>query len=187
MALPATDNFNRANEVPIATNWSTAGNSNGMYLVSNQLHGPGTLEGCSYWDADAFGNDQYSSGTCITTSPWGGGPAVRISASVQSYYFFGIGNGYFRGCKYVAGVFSQIGSNYTSTPANGDVLKLSISGTTLTPTLNSVEQSTRTDSSLSAGSAGMAAYDLAAKWDNWEGGDVAAGGISISVSENLVF
>lgn len=60
MALPASDDFNRANSTDIGTNWTPQSGS--FELSSNAVLPNGSsagTENAEFWNADTFGNDQY--------------------------------------------------------------------------------------------------------------------------------
>src|SRR3989304_5384307 len=82
----------------------------------------------------------------------------------------------------VGGVWTQLGSDLAN-PANGSVLKLEVSGTTLTAYDDDVSQGSRTDSSIASGYAGVAAYgdNTTTRGDNFEGGNLGVTPVSIAV------
>jgi lysophospholipase L1-like esterase len=100
---------------------------------------------------------------------------ARCSSSVDTC--FGVvaivGTGYLM-FKHVVGVFTQLGSTYTTTVNDQDVLALQVSGTTITAYVNGQPQITAKDSSITAaGNGGIYIYavsgpadntDLQAKW-----------------------
>ncbi len=191
MALPASDNFNRADVDPIAGNWSTIPNLENLQIYSNalRLSTSNTSNGIR-WNADAFNNDQYSflRVTARGEPPWycDRGACVRVSASAATFYMFdgSLSNGVIDYYKCVAGTFTKIGSPILDTINNGDTLKLKVEGTTLTGTHNEHDHATRTDSTIVSGSAGiwMSGFTAgAATTDDWEGGDVAAGGGAVPI------
>ncbi len=84
----ATDNFNRANENPLAGNWSTLTGMAGFKIVSNVVGPINDGQSFTRWNANSFNNDQYSSfklGTLSTTFS-SIGPAVRCSTSAGTAY-----------------------------------------------------------------------------------------------------
>ena len=101
------------------------------------------------------------------------GPAVRVDESdiefERDYYGFYVSNG-------LAEVFKVINDSYTNitspdiSVSNGDTLKLQIVGTTLTAWHNSTQVYSGTQSDLSDGRPGIAAYgDGASKITKWIG------------------
>jgi hypothetical protein len=179
MSLPATDNFNRTDANPIGGNWTTITGFEAGQISSNRYapNQGGSYEGGSFWNADVFAKDQYSQAKAATIYTYSR-VAVRIASGAKTLYFWGYYNpaNVQKMEKVVAGVFTQIGSDYSISLNTNDLLKLRIEGTTLTPSVNGVDQTTQTDSAIESGSPGLTAY-YASRWDDWEGGNVAAGGI----------
>lgn len=180
MALPASDNFNRANENPLAGNWTTQTGANAMQLSdSTRVRGTVTGYNAAYWNADAFGGDHYSQIVAtIVASGNSAFPCVRMqSGAASAYYVRGNGAGTVGVYKIVNGTITQLGSNYALTVANGDTLKISITGSVITISHNGVPHATtQTDSALTGGSAGVGSGNTARYADDWTGGDVAASG-----------
>jgi len=139
-----SDNFTRANQAPLAGNWTTWGSAAALNLTSNAVVPSSTTLICgSYWNANSFGDNHYSEVTVATvgTSGTACGPAVRMSSNGSQT------NGYcgeiFSGTvmvlqKIVNGVRSNLGTAATVTTSPGDVIRLSVSGCMLTMTKNGV-------------------------------------------------
>jgi hypothetical protein len=177
-ALPATDNFNRADE-DLTGNWTQEGSGN-MQIVSNEVVGLGGANiQAVWWNADAFSGNHYSQ--AVLTSYAGGGAYRAVTVRQQSgsltLYYFGGWNGVYEIGRYDAGSGTAITSSL-GTPSASDVLKLEISGTTLTAYVDGVSVGTGSATSgggeITGGAAGMATYGAAAvgALDNWEGGNV---------------
>lgn len=184
MALPASDNFDRSNESPLATNWSTAAGASALVLSSNKVTGTSGGWSAAYWDADTFANDQYSQVKFLDTNLY---PhvAVRIKAegTSKSYYLFGtLDATTCRFGKWVNDSFTQLGSNVSHTIAANTVVKMAVTGTGATFKLevwiDGVSEHTyeASESSITAGSAGISIYNNSAYVDDWAGGDVTAAG-----------
>jgi hypothetical protein len=177
MALPASDNFNRANENPLAGNWTTAPGASAMQLFSNQVTGSTGANCTSFWNADTFGNDQYSQVTPVDNTNFGAGLAVRVRTTTQydCYILFLNASGSVQIYKIIAGSVTLLSSpNFAY--AAGDVIKLEAVGTTLTAYKNGVAQANpATDSALTAGAAGLFANNFNLFLDDWEGGNVTTG------------
>lgn len=186
MALPATDNFSGTNDQPITTsgNWGAGPTDSGCTYYTNWAYG-GSHPGVNYWTADAFSNDQYSKIKLVAaTIPAYSGVTVRHSNSVRTHYlFYTVSGTTFQLYKRINGSYTQIGSDYSINYVQNAYIELSISGTTLTPSYNGVAQSTQTDSAIDAGAAGIFISGTLA--DDWEGGDVAAGGNTYTASGAL--
>jgi hypothetical protein len=192
-ALPATDAFTAANGTALTTysaQWAYQSDaafeirSNG---VSPQITA-GSLEGGAYWIADTPSDDQYAE---VTIGGVGGvaaiGPAVRVSTSADTRYgLYTDGSGTFL-FKVVAGTFIQLGSNGGSC-SPGDVLRLEVSGTTLTAKKNGspitaiAAGGQWTDSSIANGQIGITGYgeDDLTYATSWEGGNLGGGGTVVN-------
>jgi len=181
MALPASDTFTSASDQALTTYSSSWTNNAGAFQVlgatDDVKSNTSSNETCAHWNADTFANNQYAQVTVKAISgdtPMG--PAVRCHASANTYYgFYGDSTASYL-FKVVSGSWTQIGSNGSAVAVN-DVLKLTVSGTTLTPTKNGSTTGTpgaQTDSSISSGYAGICGYhNSAARLDNWEGGNLS--------------
>lgn len=118
------------------------------------------------------------------TAAVSGGPAVRCQGSGTSnfYGFYVAGN-----ASYLFSnsglVWTQLGSPGSPVSLN-DVLKLTVSGTTLTPNVNGSTTGTpgaQTDATFSNGAPGVCGYNNAQvtstmRMDSFESSDVSAGG-----------
>ena len=175
MALPATDNFNRADGA-LGSNWTVA--LGGFLIASNAVRANNAGdESGALWNADTFANDQYSQATY--TLGWGDdiGVAVRVSGSGGSakYYLLYIegSNGYFG--KVFNGVYSEF-AFLSGGFANNDVIRIEAEGTTIRAKRNGTTVSSTTDTTITTGAAGLSAYNSggAARIDNWEGGNLGA-------------
>lgn len=187
MALPATDNFTGVDGTQLTTysaNWTL--NNGDFDIQSNALACDANDECGAHWNADVFSNDQYSEVdlTGFATSGLWVGVCVRAAASGATYYgYYGSGDDSYL-FKMVSGTWTEIASG--GAVASGDTLRLEAQGTTLTPTQNGSTTGTpgaQTDSAIASGSSGVAGYadadDL--RMDDWEGGNIGGGGISIPV------
>jgi hypothetical protein len=186
-SLPASDNFNRASEVPMGGNWSvpTGGNIDAFNLSSNTFTNPIALSfNCiMYWNADSFSADQYSQATAtVYNAPasYSLGIMVRVqtsgAAGGNGYYFGGVAPLGFGIYKIVGGSFTQLLA--TTTFTDGDVLKLTAVGTTLEAFKNGSSVGSTTDSTYSTGQAGIGGYGGAAftVFDDWSGDNIGGGG-----------
>ena len=185
--LPATDAFTGTNGTALTTysaNWLL--NSGNFAINTNAVYPnqSGTESGAR-WNADTFGNNQYAQGKLanITTAGQTIGVAVRAATSgAASYYGFyadGSGGGKTFLFKMVAGTWTQLGSLGAALAVNA-VLRLEVSGTTLTPKVNGSTQSppgAQTDSAHSSGAAGISGYSVSTsmRLDDWEGGNLGGG------------
>jgi PKD repeat protein len=172
--LVVTDDFNRPNVDPIGGNWITAPNHGSVAIADNQLKGssespPG---GGSYYNAP-FGSNQYSQARIAQMANVG--VTVRMSATEQSYYRFQVIDATTAQLgKYVNGIFTQIDVDVPNVPYGaGDIIRLEVSGSTLTCKRNGNVIINVTDSSLSGGYPGVRFYaSVGARLDDWEGGSL---------------
>jgi hypothetical protein len=170
MALPATDNFNRA-DGGLGSNWTTQTGFTAPAISGNRVVSGGGY-GFAYWNADVFNDAQYSQVIYYTS---GGEPGVTVRASGSRGYWLYLASAgsnttnifrYDSNGNYsnLAGLGSQIG--------NGDTGKLTANGSTIEAFKNGVSIGSVTDTTYSSGSAGIEAGTL----DDWEGGNLGGGG-----------
>ena len=168
--LIRTDNFNRAS---LGSNWTALWNSHSISASTVLVGNTGGDENASYWNADTPGNDQYSELQKVDDFD-GGGPTVRVQTGSQSFYLLYdpiSPSAVLMLFETSSGSFTQLGANFSATTDGNDVLKLSITGTTLTVYVNDISQGTRTSATWSSGRWGIHTFDTAHKQDNWEGGE----------------
>lgn len=171
----ASDNFNRADEDPIAGNWTIV--EGNVRLVSNTMAGPSApADSLAYYNADTPQNDQFSEIVAATPSNNDWGVACRISAGANGYVFE-VFDATPQFAKIVSGTFTQLNtlSPWTNVAA-ADVVRIEAAGTTLRAKVNGVEVggSPLTDSSIASGGAGAFFFDNNVRLDNWQGGSLAA-------------
>ena len=185
MALPATDTFTASDGTALTTysaSWTYnigtfAINTNAVYCSAAV-----NFEAAAKWTADAFANDQYAQGVCVTESSSGGsGAAVRCGTGANYYGYYNDTTGSYLH-KNVGGTWTQIGSNGPSLAVN-DVIRLEVEGTTLRPKINGTLVAAigaQTDSTFSSGSAGISFWggNPTARLDNWEGGNIGGAAVA---------
>lgn len=187
MSILATDNFNRANENPLAGNWTTGPGEGNMRLVGNLAanFGDDGIDCAAYYSAITWPNDQYSKAKLATTGTAGSaaGPmlTVRQSNSADTHYRLAVDHAGTNNVdlrRRVAGTTTPI-ATFTQAWTDGDTWELRVQGTTLSVWLNGVQVGTnQTDANIASGYAGIAysSLDANATIDDWEGGDFAGGG-----------
>lgn len=182
------DRFTRANNSgPLGTP-----SDGGSAWLDTSAIGGGALFGINgnqAYDAfDSGGNlastlDSGSSDTAVqvTLATFADQMGLSARATDSNNYLFiraysGLGYDLF---KRVAGASTNLGS-YSTTPASGDVLKLDMSGSSLTVYVNGVSRITATDGfNSTATKHGLWAYSAnftAARWDNFSITDLGGGG-----------
>lgn len=185
LAVPTTsDNFQRANQNPLAGNWLTWGSGNALKLASNAVSASVTTSswGGSYWNTNSFGDDHYSEITIGATSAAGvlRGPAVRMSSNgsaTNGYVAQLSGTGNVSIQKIVAGTATTLGIAQAISFTTGDVIRLSVSKNLLTMTQNGTVLIAIYDSTfITGGTPGMAfnqaTHAIDATFTNWKGGIV---------------
>ena len=177
----ASDAFNRANENPIAGNWTSGpGNFADLQIVGNAVQSvTAGVDGAAYYNAVVWPSDQWSEAQLGALGVEQGGPAVRLSATAVTGYVFAVNNS---GTSY----FIAKGVN-GSTPilvsgahafAVGDVLRLEVQGSTLRAYVNGTLIDSVVDADIPSGNAGLWIYNHAAAGlalDNWTGGGFSPG------------
>ena len=186
-----TDDFARGDSGDLGANWTQIGSTAGTCgILSEQVDSTvtGNPEG-SVWSADTFGDPQFSKVAVVTLAAHEMGAVVRGSTTGNDYYAGGHnrnnhGNDNRRIYKYVAGSYSNLATEAVDIAVSDDV-RLEADGTSLDLLIGGVSKVTTTDSSHSSGKPGLAVFHSStnvAIWDDWEGGDLAAGGLSIPVA-----
>ena len=181
MALPATDAFTGTNGDPLSGNWTTV---NGAWNVNSNRIRPTAGSGSNslaYWNADAFNNDQYAQGKVY---PSGGetnsGVAVRVAAT-RGYYLRATTTAVVIGRMDDGSTATDLSTIGSLTIADGDTIKLSISGTVLTAYQNGSSVGTydtvSDGTTYGSGSAGIYAFATNQGWvDDFLADNVGGGG-----------
>jgi PASTA domain len=162
-----------------STNWSLA---EGAYNVTT-LGGVGNAtDSAAFWNAAIFPNNQFSQATLhsVGMTTGGNGVAVRCTAnSGGNYYSVRVNGGSptsYNVLKIVNGIGTSLtGGNVTNVFSVGDVILLTIVGSTLSAYQNTTLLFTTTDSSLTAGSPGVAATGTTGPAvTSWSGGGITS-------------
>ena len=193
-ALPATDAFTDDDWTGLTThsaNWTL--NGGGFDIYSNQVSPANVSDNSgAHWNAESFADDQYAE-IVLSTTTTGFiyiGAAVRVaSGATETYYGFYANSSDTKLVKLVAGSETQLGSDGAGLSAD-DVVRIEASGTTITPLVNDVEQDppgAQTDATIESGSGGICGYgaNTTVLGDDWEAGDLAAGDLAPSVTDNV--
>lgn len=187
----ATDAFTRADETPLASPWTRlTGSTGNLNLSSNAVTASAQGDKFYYYSGAASSGDHYSqwtNPTRVTNDDWG--PAVRVGANGFSGYWFSVfatvdGQAV---NKFDGGSFSLVENLPDFTPANGDIYRCEISGSTITSKRNGAEVSgsPSTDLTLTGGQPGVFNYDTGGSLDDFDGGDLGGGGLSPNVSDSV--
>jgi len=183
--ITVADNFNRADETPLSGggNWTTT--THHLNLASNAVSIDTTDAGNNQeavyasWTGT---NDHYSQADATTTGSPGGAAGIGVSVrstssgTNENCYFCVIENsaGNLSTYKVVNNSFTQLRQDVVTYVA-GAIVKLQISGTTLTVFYNKVQiGGTITDSAISSGKPGLfySSNLTTGKLDNWVAADL---------------
>lgn len=150
MALPATDDFNRANGLLGTGNWTVQSGLDNIVINTNaiRVEDVGFDAGCN-WNADTPGNDQFAEIRVITLNTNNAkycGATVRAAAAAQSFYAAGAlgplgASATLEIRKCVAGTTTII-SSATKTIVTTDVIRCQVVSQTITAFVNGVSQLT---------------------------------------------
>lgn len=176
----ASDDFNRANEVPLAGNWTPF--SGAPILSSNHIEdaNPGDgIDASAYYNAVVWPADQWSQITALSLGNNSVGPQARVNVPLApttgSLYFM-----YGNGATLILAKFVNGTNNYTEintttyTLTAGDVMLIYAIGTSIQGFINGTLKVQATDASIASGFAGISCLDLgggtSGQIDNWSGG-----------------
>lgn len=180
-SMDPTDDFNRANETPLAGNWSksTGSSSANINLTSNAIVASAAGDKFYYWNAASFNNDQYSQTRYPTfsSSSFDGGPACRIlTTGLQGYWTSPRDASLSEQAihKLVAASYSTVATALT-TFANGDTLRMECSGSSVLGKKNGTTIVSATDTSIASGPAGVFIYE-GVTLDDWQAENLTAVG-----------
>lgn len=188
----ATDNFNRANETPLASPWgvSHGGAGGNCNLSSNAVTADSTTDKFIYYSGSVTSANQYAQwlyASAITNDDWG--PAVRIdnTAGDRHGYWYSVYAGGFDGLnKFVSNAFTHV-EDWHQAFGVGDTARIEASGSTISGYRNGVEVSgsPATDTSLTSAGLGAGAfvYQTGGSIDDFDGGDLGGGGGSPTLAQ----
>lgn len=188
MALPASDDFNRADANPAGGNWSPALAPADVQILGNAISGLSTQgDTFGYWNADVPDADQYAECTGHATAT-DGGPAVRVSTTAITGYCYFLGSSII--AKFIAGGFNSL-HTVTDTYSSTAVYRLKVTGAVnpiLTVYKDGVEIGSFTDTTsvITSGRIGVFCFSDAAILDNWAGGNVSSGVIINGITGNAI-
>lgn len=168
----AADNFNRANETPLAAPWTKVIGASSFNLATNRVTW-GTEEDHVYYYAGSTSTaDQYAEAR-IVDATGEIGPATRVNSTGPDAYVISSSLLY----KIVGGTWTSVGDFNFALVNVSDVLRLESEGSTHRGYNNGVAGSNPsfTDTSIAAAGngAGMEGFTLGSGLDDWAGGDLA--------------
>lgn len=163
----ASDDFNRANETPIAAPWTDVGLPGSLNLTTNAVRCPATSDSGIYYAAAASSADQFSQCSLGNVSSGTGGPCVRSSTAGNIYFIEVVSGSASEYGKMVGGGYSDLGAGGAGLT---NPVRMEAEGTTLRVFANGVQiPNSKTDGSLVAGQPGIFLYANGATADDWSG------------------
>lgn len=196
VTVVASDNFNRADESPLAAPWTVQG-ANNLVLQTNTVGKLAASDHYSYYAGAASSADQYSQASEVSAGivahDWG--PAVRVkgagaaSNQAEGYAFDAYqwnGSNFAGLIKHVGNSFTQLTAGISAAYAFGDVLRIEAEGQALRGYRNGLLLTSHSDPSLTTGQPGLFVFDVnvgATAIDNWSGGDLGGLGGSFIASK----
>lgn len=181
----ATDNFNRADDITLGSNWTLMNSAqpNILRVVSNQCKSPSSGTGAAYWNANALNNNQYTKLTIVTvdhTFNTSFGVICRATGTAATdnfsgYAFYTDGTTWVL-ARYDTGTKTNLATGSATFVAN-DIIEIRANGTTITGYQNGspVASASATDSNYASGSGGLIVVNggtIDGISDNWEGGNL---------------
>lgn len=164
------DRFGRADAGDLGENW-TAWAGGGLSVSDRQAVGGSAAVLADVWTADEFADDQWSQVTVETCDAGAGGggefigPGVRMDTAGNGYvgiYFFNSGTPAVQIYKAVAGSFTRLETAAAPVLEFPFTMRLQVVGTELVLIVNGQALISAYDSTYTAGSAGVTAFDAAA-------------------------
>lgn len=184
---PTTDDFNRADESPLASPWvAPDGDTDGNFDLNLNTAKPHAGAHYSFMYNNAvLGDDQYAQVQLSTdglTVPDGtnyAGACVRMAATGETAYCFTHVIGVYTILEFTGGTTPSTLATCSGTPAANDVVYISVVGTTITGKVNGGDPGgspcNATDASIASGKAGMNGYGTITL-DNFEADSLGGGG-----------
>src|ERR1035437_3818502 len=183
---PVTDDFNRADNTTLGTNW-TVGLGSSQKILTNQAASNSGSPSLSFWNANTFSNDQSSTATISvltgTSSNKKMGVAVRANATSggNAFYFYVDTNLKYAYEKIINGGIATGTVEFATAPfpAVNDVMTIAVVGTRYYFIVNGHVVGTVVDTSFTSGSPGIFTdrlYNTGGDWrlDNWIGDNQVA-------------
>lgn len=171
-ATTLTDNFNRADADPLGSSsegWSWTEVSGDIDIVSNEAKGLANGSGARA-ESDLSSDNHYAQQTAVIVSN-GAGPAVRFASGADTQYFWLCdGSSPNRLFRRETGSNTQIGGAGNAT--SGQVVKLSVSGSTLEMFIAGSSVGTQTDTVITGNTRCGMHSELNDRIDDWSASDL---------------
>lgn len=165
----ASDNFNRANESPLASPWASDSVFGGLNLVSNTVRTPVNSDRVSYHTGSQAGYSHIE-----VNGQGGGSPAIHCDGAGSGYSAVLDVSGERVGLWLAeAGDFTSIGDD-AWTPGSFTSMTLFRDGNDVVVHVDGVEVIRRTNTALTGGFDGIQAWDTSWQGDNWTNGQADA-------------
>jgi hypothetical protein len=172
------DNFNRA-DGGLGSNWAQttgmAGPVASCAISGNKVVGVTSNHSGAIWVPDPATTDQFSEVVLGATLAVGQfiGPSVRCNADGSAMYAALLFNnsGTTELDIYIesGAVFTKLQGTTVGVRSPGDVVRLTVTGTSLVATLNGVSVTVAADATITSGKPGIILYDTGSL-DNWQAG-----------------
>lgn len=169
----AADDFNRADAATLGANWTDV--IGGCSIITNRCGFDASTHNIASYSAETWNPNQEVQATVVGTA-MDCGPAVRISATGGGQCYFLVARpGDLRILMFSGGNSYTLVLDCGVVPASGDVLKLTVDGTTLTAFRNGSQVGTATDNTIASGSAGIWGYGTGADRfvDDWSATNIS--------------
>jgi hypothetical protein len=171
----ASDNFNRANENPLASPWSVFGSIGNLRLVSNAVQ----TVGASSDAGSIYTSSSVALSQCSISAVGGrdGGPAIHMNAAGNRCYFVTNYSGTTLHLFRLSGLggYNEI-ATASGAYAVSDVVRIYRDGNDVVVTVNAVEKLRATDTTYTDGSPGLFIYSDDLILDDWTDGAGGGGG-----------
>jgi hypothetical protein len=185
----ATETFTASNgtQIETLTGWDL--NNGALDIFSNTLAPDSGGVNSLAHQTDVLSADQFAQGTVVNQGVVVIGVAVRVHASDHTGYTFNTENGATYIQKFVTGTETLLDSG--TGVATNSVIRLEISGTTLTPLDDGATPAgvtaSFTDSAIASGFAGVCGYDDGnqQRLDTWSSGALGGGGATGTAAVSL--
>lgn len=190
-ALDLLDDFNRADQNPIAGNWTNKvyTTSADMKILSNQI-APVASNASAYWNTRQFSGVvgvQFKITAMASTSAQLQYALNNPGTSNRTQYYMSVGMTFIRIVRTDLSGDTTIGADFSHTHANGDIYKVTFDGTTHTVYKNGAFAFSRTDSTYSStGYIGVGCSSNAIRLDDFYGGEVSNSGRPGIYSERIL-